>query len=298
MKNFLSLLFYNLSFLFSGETRNRFIERSILSKPLASPALGRVHLLTVPLASGFADRALMFLLIRAARVWQNRQNRHAPDPFFAQMIKDWPDSRAQLFQDIWALSASGGKRDGFFVEFGATDGVEKSNSYLLETKYGWSGILAEPNPDWHESLRNNRPQATIVEDCVWKETGQTLHFQIAENAELAGVESATQTDRHNRNIIRTMPVRTISLIDLLERNSAPDEIDFLSIDTEGSEVEILAGYPFETGPKIRLIAVEHNYVQEKIDALDALLKPHGYHRVLTEHSAFDAWYALSEDVKK
>ncbi|WP_422345144.1 FkbM family methyltransferase [Parasphingorhabdus sp.] len=295
MKNFLSLLFYNLSFLFRGHSRERLIERSIASKPSASPALGRTHLLSPPLKGYIADRAMMFLLSRAARVWQNRSNEKAWPPFFFQMVKDWPDSRAQLFQDIWALSELDGKRDGFFVEFGATDGLEKSNSYLLEKKYGWGGILAEPNPDWHQSLRANRPGSTIVEECVWKETGQTLHFQIADNAELAGVVSSAQTDRHNRNIMRTISVQTISLIDLLKRHDAPAEIDLLSIDTEGSEVDILAAYPFETGPKFRLIAVEHNYIQEKIDALDALLEPWGYQRVLIEHSAFDAWYVRNRD---
>ncbi|WP_337658941.1 FkbM family methyltransferase [Sphingorhabdus sp. Alg231-15] len=249
-----------------------------------------------PIKSSIADRATMFLLSRAARVWQNRGDEELRPPFLSQMAKDWPDSRAQLFQDIWALSELDSKQGGFFVEFGATDGLEKSNSYLLEKKYGWSGILAEPNPDWHQSLRSNRPGSTIVEDCVWKETGQTLHFQIAENAELAGVTDTAQSDRHSRSIMRTISVQTISLIDLLERNNAPDEIDFLSVDTEGSEVDILSAYPFETGPKFQLIAVEHNYIQEKIDALDALLKPWGYSRVLKEHSAFDAWYVRNRVV--
>jgi len=43
-----------------------------------------------------------------------------------------------------------------FFDFGATDGIELSNSYLLETNYGWNGIVAEPAKDWHASLRRNR----------------------------------------------------------------------------------------------------------------------------------------------
>jgi hypothetical protein len=50
------------------------------------------------------------------------------------------DSVAQLFQDLLALFLLGQKRDGFFVEFGATDGISFNNSFLLEKKYGWHGI--------------------------------------------------------------------------------------------------------------------------------------------------------------
>src|SRR5205085_1248726 len=53
------------------------------------------------------------------------------------------DTRAQLFQDAFALAVTGELRNGFFVEFGAMNGITMSNSYLLETVYGWSGIVAE-----------------------------------------------------------------------------------------------------------------------------------------------------------
>src|SRR5436189_1252600 len=53
-------------------------------------------------------------------------------------------SHAQLFQDLFVLETVKEKRDGFFVEFGATNGVDLSNTALLERDYGWKGILAEP----------------------------------------------------------------------------------------------------------------------------------------------------------
>src|SRR5215469_3679177 len=65
-------------------------------------------------------------------------------------------SHAQLCQDLWVLWETGCKRDGYFVEFGATNGVSLSNTCLLERSYDWQGILAEPFPVWHTDLARNR----------------------------------------------------------------------------------------------------------------------------------------------
>ena len=60
------------------------------------------------------------------------------------MIAEQGASKSQICQDIWVRPETAGKREGFFVEFGATDGISLSNTFLLEQNYGWTGILAEP----------------------------------------------------------------------------------------------------------------------------------------------------------
>ena len=63
--------------------------------------------------------------------------------------------KRQINQDIFVLYTLNWKRNGFFVEFGATNGIDLSNTYLLEKDFGWKGILSEPNPglsrwdDWY-----------------------------------------------------------------------------------------------------------------------------------------------------
>ena len=71
-------------------------------------------------------------------------------------IENLTHSKAQLRQDLFVLNELNYKRNGFFVEFGATNGVDLSNTYLLENKFDWEGILSEPAKVWHEDLVNNR----------------------------------------------------------------------------------------------------------------------------------------------
>ena len=54
------------------------------------------------------------------------------------------NTKSQINQDIFVLYTLNWKRNGFFVEFGATDGMDLSNTYLLEKDFGWRGILSEP----------------------------------------------------------------------------------------------------------------------------------------------------------
>ena len=71
----------------------------------------------------------------------------------------------------------GFKRNGFFIEFGASNGVDHSNTYLLEKRFNWRGILAEPARIWHKSLEVNR-SAFIEKNCIWNVTGEKLLFNV------------------------------------------------------------------------------------------------------------------------
>jgi FkbM family methyltransferase len=193
-------------------------------------------------------------------------------------------SKAQLFQDLWALYELDSKRGGFFVEFGAASGVELSNTWMLEKHYGWTGILAEPNPDFHASIRANRA-CTLSIECVYSTSGQIVPFRRHAVGEFSGV--CLDADAVSRGF-DMVEVPTITLNDLLDKHGAPKVIDYMSIDTEGSELEILQAFDFDRWD-VRLISVEHNYGPNR-EPLLRLLKAAGYKRTFAELSQFDDWY--------
>lgn len=212
--------------------------------------------------------------------------------FVAFCLEHFAQSKAQLFQDLYVLFRLGGIRDGYFVEFGAMDGVQLSNSCYLERALGWKGILAEPYPAWHESLHAER-RAAIDHRCVWWETGRQLDFiasrahpELSTIAEFADgdYEAAVRTQG-----AETISVPTVSLNDLLADHGAPALIDYLSIDTEGSELDILSAFDFERF-KVRIITVEHNFRNDIRASLHQLLTAHGFVRELELFSRFDDWY--------
>ena len=84
-------------------------------------------------------------------------------------------------------------------------------------------------------------------------------------------------------------VETICLGDLLDQYNAPETIQFMSIDTEGSELDILRSFDFSSR-NIKSICVEHNYIKKNREMIEILLTSNGYTRVYAEISKWDDWY--------
>lgn len=76
--------------------------------------------------------------------------------FLSAAISLAPMTSGQLFQDAWVTYESKWKRGGYFVEFGASDGIMSSNTLMLERHFAWTGILAEPHPQTSAQLRRMR----------------------------------------------------------------------------------------------------------------------------------------------
>lgn len=210
--------------------------------------------------------------------------------FFDFCLKNIGVSNSQLFQDLFVLFTLNLKENGYFVDFGATNGIGINNTYLLEKRFGWTGIVAEPCKSWHRDLQVNR-SCKIDLRCVWSKSDETMIFNQTSDAELSTINQFSDLDMHlhMRKVNNSLyDVETVSLNDLLSFHKAPKYIDFLSIDTEGSEYDILNVFDFNQF-YIKVITVEHNYTPNR-DKIHSLLSSHGFIRKFEEFSRFDDWY--------
>ena len=225
----------------------------------------------------------------------NKYNQELLD-FYSFIFKNREISHSQLFQDLFVLFKLGNKRKGRFLEFGATNGKELSNSYLLEKNFEWEGVLAEPSPQWEKSLKENRPRTKIINECIYSESGKMIDFFVSKNGDFSTINEFKESD------IETMPgntkarneegftvkVPTISLNDVFIKHFNGEKIDYMSVDTEGSELLILSKFNFEKyGPKI--VTVEHNFTSAQKN-LDNLFEENNYKRFFPQQTQFDSWY--------
>jgi FkbM family methyltransferase len=210
---------------------------------------------------------------------------------FSDLEKIITLSKSQIGQDLFVAALHNGKKNGYFVEFGATDGIGLSNTYMLEKNFSWSGIVAEPGKNWHSELKANR-SCKIDLRCISDVSGKQIAFYESDSPELSTISGLEKSDSNIRKLKDSYIVETVSLNDLLSHHKAPKVIDFLSIDTEGSELSILENFNFENY-KFAIIVCEHNFTQNRVKIFN-LLAAKGYKRVWHEFTQFDDWYILPE----
>lgn len=208
--------------------------------------------------------------------------------------------KSQLYQDIFAVLMVGNNYDKTFLEFGATDGLELSNTYLLENNCGWTGVLCEPSPQWHDILKKNRPNTKIVTECIWNISDKKLRFFVSDVGVLSTLEEFKESDKlsipgntklriEKGNLVT---VNTISLNELIEKEFNGKSPSYISIDTEGSEYEILKAFDFKKYDPV-CFTIEHNFTNLQKD-IDEIMKNHNYIRIFKEITVFDAWYVRND----
>jgi hypothetical protein len=203
------------------------------------------------------------------------------------LSKNISNSISQLLQDLVIGFLFEDERC-FFCEFGAADGVTLSNTIFLE-KLGWDGILAEPSIRWHELLSASR-HCKISYECVYPVSGKQVVFNEVDEGMFSSLMEFSESDMHAHRRINGLeyPVESISLEDPLSKYSAPCHVDFLSIDTEGSEFAILEAFDFSSFT-FGAIFVEHNFTENR-EKIYNLLTANGYKRILSKFSRCDDWY--------
>lgn len=194
------------------------------------------------------------------------------------LIKLVKKSHSELGQDLLMLLLGNFKKFGVFIEIGANDGINCSNTKLLEDDFDWRGIVSEPNPKYSKILSNRK---CFVDFNI-------VHSKSQEKLYINDLSSLSYVSKRKTSKKGSW-VTTITLDELIDQYFIPDkvEIDYVSIDTEGHEVEILSKFPFNKW-NIGYFIIEHNYKYEK--SIDSLMFQAGYIRFLEKWSKIDAYY--------
>jgi len=201
-------------------------------------------------------------------------------------VQHFRNSRGQFFQDVAALYFSGGKKDGFFVEVGTGNGERLSNTFMLERHHSWKGVLFEPNREFKTEIQNCR---SAILDCraAYSCDHETLEFVEDSSAgELSTLSQFAGTDKSSSG--KHYTVDCVTLNTAFQQHQVPTVIDFLSIDTEGSELDVLAGLDLNKF-NVKFIVIEHNGDIVKKQKIVAHLNSYGYDEVCKEISCIDAW---------
>ena len=225
-------------------------------------------------------------------------NNFSTDYTFQNLIISYiKNSQSKEQQDLFVLSVLN-KKNGVFVEFGGLDGIQRSNTYMLEKFFNWSGLIIEPSRQYRDSLKNNR-SCKIDFRCVSEKTGENVLFNEIKNSGLSTINDYSFNDEHSSKRKKGLlyEVETVSLQDVILENGLPNTIDYISIDTEGSEYDIIKSFDFKKF-YVKIITIEHNNDKIKRNNIYEYLTKYGYERVLVNFSGIEDWYISKQILNK
>lgn len=184
-------------------------------------------------------------------------------------VAQW--SQEDIFDKLWSTSNNEYKK-GIFIEIGAWDGVEISNTYYLEKVHDWSGILVEPIEQKAIESSHNR-WTPVFNGCIWNRQGEVIFRHIKDYSEmLSGIEEEyhpIHRERVNNEIkqfnqkveYNKIKCETInSLMSLYNIKHA----DLLSLDGQSAELEILKAYNVKQNPIKAILLDTNGYNKEEL----------------------------------
>lgn len=180
---------------------------------------------------------------------------------------------------LWTLF-EGKQETGFFIEVGALDGKRFSNTYSFEEE-GWKGICIEAHKYYFDLLKKNRKNSICINAAISDHEVDEVEFYANKRGSLSTLNKQLEPFFRNNYAqffsgfeVQKVQMRTLDSI--LSDIEIPKEIDLVSIDVEGHELEVLAGFNIKKyQPKI--IIVECVFI-EKMSLMDEKLNLVGYHK--------------------
>lgn len=160
-------------------------------------------------------------------------------------------------------------QSGVCVEVGAANGMRGSNTLYFENK-GWKALCIEPNPEYFEVMQNIRKECVLAACGSKNEILPFTVFDIGKNNIMSSVSGLKPDERlivQHKDIINDRYIIDVSvrtLDDILSQQSYEKDIDFISIDTEGTELDALKGLDLNYW-NVKLLVIENNFNDQEIE---------------------------------
>jgi FkbM family methyltransferase len=190
---------------------------------------------------------------------------------------------SQLGEDMVMSQWLDGIKKGFYVEIGSHDPMFSNNTYFFYKK-GWSGVCVEPDPDKCQLIKAIRRRDTVVNAAIAPTEGMQKFYIFKPDAISTLVESSVEAFKKlGFKVIGERMVKTMPLKSLLERYAAGRDIDILSVDAEGYDMEILQSNDWEKFRPKLVMAEILLYRQGKnirvSKEFDAFFQSHNYMKI-------------------
>lgn len=219
------------------------------------------------------DLKRVLYLVTPPGIWMLGKRIFRSNAIGSFIINELLGSYSQYGEDLIVDALLGCPSDGCYIDIGANDPEFLSNTRRFYIR-GWHGINIEPEPNLFQKLSEGRPSDVNLNVGIGAESG-TLKFYRLEPSTLSSFDPAVA--RYNRRSLGAkalgeviLPV--VTLTSVLDKHLKDREIDFMSVDVEGSELEVLQGNDWQRyRPRLILIEIYHRGKE-----IQSYLNSHGY----------------------
>jgi FkbM family methyltransferase len=206
-----------------------------------------------------------------------------------------PVSYAQRFEDLYLMRCFGDRTDGFYIDIGSGHPVYDNMSFAFYLR-GWHGVTVEPNPWLSRLTRAVRTRDRHIEALVGAATGEATFHLVNEfhglSTMIASHARAAQTQFGKTSDAITVPV--ITLKELCDQQHAPRSFEFLKVDVEGAEPDVLLNGDWQRNrPKVVVVEALAPYTLAPAwEAWEPFMASHGYRYVLFD--SLNRYYLADE----
>ncbi|ESU25961.1 hypothetical protein FLJC2902T_29720 [Flavobacterium limnosediminis JC2902] len=159
-------------------------------------------------------------------------------------------------------------RKGVYVDIGCWDPVKASNSYYFHLR-GWKGICIDPNPKMQELFAQKRKSDIFVNRAVGLGNEKLTYYMLEDSLSSMNTLDFNFIQHHQLEdkVVAKKEIQTVSLQSVLEQYIKDGElIDFLDVDVEGFDLEVLQSNDWERfRPKVILIET-NNFLNEDFNS--------------------------------